>query len=194
MDFAQPQDADDTISTWCRPCHSVRLKPGPVDGCRQNSDIIGWYAYLHISSKFMVLALTGRKQDQSYSEEKSTETFSLFFNPGRVCDKVGTSFTAFRFQTEGCSRPVGSCLSNQLLDLYDKDMNRSRDGLTPLHLLGRYSSVPQIQAVRTCEASFTLRHSVLVYRSIQCANFRLMNTIQLRKPQTYEHKRFVHFS
>ncbi|GMH43713.1 hypothetical protein BSKO_11635 [Bryopsis sp. KO-2023] len=63
---------------------------------------------------------------------------------GRECDRVGTSFTAFRYQSGACQKPVGSCLSNQLLDRYEKDLNRTRDGLTPLHLLGRYTGQPAI--------------------------------------------------
>ena len=32
---------------------------------------------------------------------------------GNECDKIGVSYTAFRYQSEACSRPVGSCLGYQ---------------------------------------------------------------------------------
>ncbi|CAI7925839.1 unnamed protein product, partial [Closterium sp. NIES-54] len=41
------------------------------------------------------------------------ERYSL---DGSECSKVGTSFSAFRFEPDRCQRSVGSCLSNQLLD------------------------------------------------------------------------------
>eukprot|EP00210_Caulerpa_lentillifera_P005322 g5085.t1 len=58
---------------------------------------------------------------------------------GSECNKVGTSFTAFRFQTDGCSRPVGTCLANQLQDKYDEDLDRASTGQTPVYLISRYS-------------------------------------------------------
>ncbi|CAI5951715.1 unnamed protein product [Closterium sp. NIES-64] len=67
---------------------SVPLQPGSPTFGRFTSDTSGWLLV-------------------------DKERYSL---DGSECNKVGTSFSAFRFEPERCQRSVGSCLSNQLLD------------------------------------------------------------------------------
>ena len=57
---------------------------------------------------------------------------------GSECDKIGTSFSAFRFQSSGCSRVVGSCLNNQIGQLVAADESRVKQGKDPLYFVARY--------------------------------------------------------
>lgn len=53
--------------------------------------------------------------------------------------QVGTSFTAFRNQPNGCSRAPGTCLGGQLADLYADDEARIASGLVPLYSVKQFS-------------------------------------------------------
>ena len=45
--------------------------------------------------------------------------------PGDECNKIGTSYSAFNNQPgDACSQPLGSCLSNQISNIYEQDMKR----------------------------------------------------------------------
>lgn len=63
---------------------------------------------------------------------------SLFDLSGRTCDKIGVSYTAFRYQPEGCHRPAGSCLFEQLDDFHNEDTLRVQSGQQPQNLVSRY--------------------------------------------------------
>lgn len=52
--------------------------------------------------------------------------------------QVGTSFTAFRYQPNGCARAPGSCLRGQLKDLYEEDAARVGAGMAPLYSVRQY--------------------------------------------------------
>ena len=39
---------------------------------------------------------------------------------------------------EGCQQPQGSCLSNQLYDLYQADVKRISQGTTPVNFVSRW--------------------------------------------------------
>ncbi len=54
------------------------------------------------------------------------------------CDKIGVSYTAFRYQTEACDRPFGSCLNNQIFHYEMEDQERAARGLSPLYNIRRY--------------------------------------------------------
>ena len=58
---------------------------------------------------------------------------------GAECDKVGTSFAAFRYQGGACRRSPGTCLTNQLKDLHVADQQRVRAGRAPLYLVSQYA-------------------------------------------------------
>ncbi|CAJ1345563.1 unnamed protein product, partial [Effrenium voratum] len=60
---------------------------------------------------------------------------SLFDLSGRTCDKIGVSFTAFRYQPEACNRPAGSCLFSQLEDFYLQDLARAQSGQSPMYMV-----------------------------------------------------------
>ncbi|CAK0755627.1 hypothetical protein CVIRNUC_002389 [Coccomyxa viridis] len=60
---------------------------------------------------------------------------------GTVCNKVGTSYTAFRYgQTSACQQPQGSCLGNQLADYYNADIARIGQGTTPISFVSRWGA------------------------------------------------------
>ncbi|CAJ1429745.1 unnamed protein product [Effrenium voratum] len=60
---------------------------------------------------------------------------SLFDLSGRTCDKIGVSFTAFRYQPEACNRPAGSCLFSQLENFYLQDLARAQSGQSPMYMV-----------------------------------------------------------
>ncbi|EFJ46134.1 hypothetical protein VOLCADRAFT_105708 [Volvox carteri f. nagariensis] len=68
---------------------------------------------------------------------------SLISLDGRTCDKIGTSFSAFRYQPSGCHRAVSTCLKGQLKDLYDEDMDRIKKGRAPLYMVSQYPGYEQ---------------------------------------------------
>ncbi|GLC38811.1 hypothetical protein PLESTM_000779900 [Pleodorina starrii] len=62
----------------------------------------------------------------------------MFSMDGKACDKIGTGFPAFRDQQNGCSRAQQTCLSGQLNDLWDADMERIRKGGLPLYMVTQF--------------------------------------------------------
>lgn len=54
------------------------------------------------------------------------------------CNKVGVSYSAFRYQGDACNKPLGSCLSNQIYDLGVQDSARIASGMPPLYNITRY--------------------------------------------------------
>ncbi|CAI7802936.1 unnamed protein product, partial [Closterium sp. NIES-54] len=71
------------------------------------------------------------------------ERYSL---DGSECSKVGTSFSAFRFEPDRCQRSVGSCLSNQLLDFAQEDAQRVAQGLDPIHALSSLGPISTLES------------------------------------------------
>jgi hypothetical protein len=61
------------------------------------------------------------------------------------CDKIGVSYTSFKFQPDRCSKPFGSCLSNQIYHFEMEDQSRLSRGLTPLYNIQRYGGGPANQ-------------------------------------------------
>lgn len=70
----------------------------------------------------------------------------MFINPSEVsfdgeeCNKVGTSYTAFRNQENKCDRPVQSCFQNQLEHKHKTDVKRLENGQAPLHFINGYGN------------------------------------------------------
>ncbi|HRG13806.1 MAG TPA: HAP2/GCS1 family protein [Macellibacteroides fermentans] len=54
---------------------------------------------------------------------------------GMECNKIGTSYYAFNTQSDKCTQVVGSCLNNQLYDLYTNDIEKIKAGKSPQYLL-----------------------------------------------------------
>ena len=63
---------------------------------------------------------------------------SLVSLDGRDCDRVGTSYSAFRSQPNACASTAESCLRNQIRDLRASDAARVSQGMTPRYLVGRW--------------------------------------------------------
>lgn len=59
---------------------------------------------------------------------------------GRECDKIGVSYSAFRYASDKCNQRVGSCLANQLDDYHEEDMERKRSGESPKFFLEGFGS------------------------------------------------------
>ena len=55
---------------------------------------------------------------------------SLF---GAECNKIGVSYSSFRFQSDFCTQEFGSCTESQLADLFQEDQDAADSGAT-----GRY--------------------------------------------------------
>jgi len=54
---------------------------------------------------------------------------------GTECNKIGTSFTAFQTQGNKCEQDAGSCLENQIANLFAQDIQRVIENKTPQYLL-----------------------------------------------------------
>ena len=89
---------------------------------------------------------------------------------GTRCNAIGTSFAAFNTQPGACTQPQGSCLGNQIYDLYSADKAAIRAGATPkyfLSALGVGSILDPLAnsanptSKRLALPSSTLRNSVL---------------------------------
>ena len=63
---------------------------------------------------------------------------------GTECNKVGTSYTAFRGQSNKCNMPVSSCFQNQLNDLHNEDVSRQTNNKLPLYFLTRYGKFTSV--------------------------------------------------
>lgn len=50
---------------------------------------------------------------------------------GSQCNKIGVGYTAFRYESGKCEKLIGSCLLNQLEDIYQEDMNLLNNGTSP---------------------------------------------------------------
>lgn len=57
---------------------------------------------------------------------------------GSECDKIGTLYSAFRTQPNGCKQKPMTCLQNQLLDFHNSDIERIRTGKIPQYHIVRY--------------------------------------------------------
>ncbi|KAI5060382.1 hypothetical protein GOP47_0024802 [Adiantum capillus-veneris] len=57
---------------------------------------------------------------------------------GRVCDRIGTLYTAFCNQISRCTSPFNSCLRFQLQDYIEEDSSRLLKGLRPRFALTQY--------------------------------------------------------
>lgn len=63
----------------------------------------------------------------------------MISHDGSECDKVGSSFLAFKNQPNRCKRPVGTCLRNTPDELLTADQSRLESGETPSYLLTRFT-------------------------------------------------------
>jgi hypothetical protein len=70
----------------------------------------------------------------------------MFLSPSEItfdgteCNKIGTSYSAFRYQPNKCDQPVQSCFQNQLEHKHQEDLKRLEKGQAPLHLIGGYGN------------------------------------------------------
>nr|BAO57178.1 generative cell specific-1 [Gonium pectorale]BAO57179.1 generative cell specific-1 [Gonium pectorale] len=64
---------------------------------------------------------------------------SMLSLDGNACDKVGTAFSAFRHQPNGCGRAPQTCLSGQLKDLWEADLQRIATGRVPQYMVTQYT-------------------------------------------------------
>eukprot|EP00877_Chromochloris_zofingiensis_P011445 jgi/Chrzof1/6554/Cz19g00260.t1 len=106
-------------------------------------DLAGYTQLPVLSSKLLMIPrpLTNQTLDDVLGDKSNwmlVDT-SLVSYDGQACDKVGTSFGAFRNQANGCKRAPQVCLTNQLKDLRTIDSNRIALGQVPLYLVAQYT-------------------------------------------------------
>ncbi|CAD7966704.1 unnamed protein product [Amoebophrya sp. A120] len=71
---------------------------------------------------------------------------SFFDLSGETCDRIGVAWAAFKYQSEMCERPVGSCVKNQIENFHQEDTQRvgenydpqDESGQKPLYFVSRY--------------------------------------------------------
>eukprot|EP00873_Tetraselmis_striata_P012470 jgi/Tetstr1/432734/TSEL_022100.t1 len=93
---------------------------------------------------------TSNQTDQWLLIDKDMISFD-----GRECNKVGTSYHAFRFESDRCEKSSGSCLHSQLLDIVEEELARIRVGTTPRFMLTRWG-VKQQQVLSGSSAAMRL--------------------------------------
>jgi len=57
---------------------------------------------------------------------------------GLTCDKIGVSYSAFKWQANACYGRLGSCLGSQLDDVYQDDQERIAAGSPPTSLVSSF--------------------------------------------------------
>ncbi|EAR82880.2 male gamete fusion factor (macronuclear) [Tetrahymena thermophila SB210] len=70
---------------------------------------------------------------------------TMFTLDGTQCNKIGVSYSGFRQQSSSCSQPVGSCLQNQLENLYQSDLILLSQNKQPKYLLESQGNFNQVQ-------------------------------------------------
>ena len=60
---------------------------------------------------------------------------TMFTLDGRECDKIGSSYFAFKTQGSKCQVSRGSCLNNQIYDLINEDLYLMQNNKSPKYLL-----------------------------------------------------------
>ena len=112
---------------------------------------------------------------------------------GTVCNKIGVSFNAFQMESGACQNVAGSCLNNQLENLYQADLEKSQRGLVGEYLIGNYgefslftSSVSndrylalKVEQIQNSIVTLTFPADDIVFVSTRCALF-LLGTLPLR--------------
>lgn len=104
----------------------------------------------------MIPTPAGEGPQESYSRrfnEWMVVDSSKVTTTGLECDKIGVDYAVFRnSQPNGCGTPQGSCLRNQIYDLYFQDLARIDSGREPLYFVGRYGGgTDNVQQMRAAE-------------------------------------------
>ncbi|KAF6259714.1 dihydrouridine synthase-domain-containing protein [Scenedesmus sp. NREL 46B-D3] len=119
------------------------LSAGRTLGAKLLGDLAG-YTQLPVLSE-RVLLIPHPRSGQSVSDVFANRTEWMLLDRSRVsfdggeCDKVGTSFTAFRYQPGACVRAPQVCLTNQLRDILEAERARIASGRAPLYLVSQYT-------------------------------------------------------
>lgn len=120
-----------------------RLQDGTVEA-RLKGDLAGYRSLPNLQGRFAMVPFPKGQAPSAVLGAGTAnwmilEAYQVSLD-GTACDRVGTSFTAFRYHPGACDRPVGACLGNQLKDLREQDVERVRNGLAPTHSLARYGA------------------------------------------------------
>lgn len=100
---------------------------------------------------------------------------------GTQCDKIGVWYSAFRDQSNMCNRPIGSCLHNQVKDLWNADAPARARNQSRLSL-SRYGT-PVARTTITNNSSIGLEYMVnqiqdtLVAMEITADNIRFIRNV-----------------
>lgn len=100
------------------------------------------------------------------------------------CDKIGVSYTSFKFQSDRCSRPFESCLSNQIYHYQLEDQLRLSKGLKPLYNIQRFGGGQANQGqLRELSSGLSLKlplkqmRTSLIQVSIKADGFRYVRNV-----------------
>lgn len=106
--------------------------------------------------------------------DKSTITFD-----GTECNKVGTSYSGFRGQSNKCSSLVGSCFQNQLDDLHKNDVQRQNSNQAPLHFISRYGNFSMVNSaeIRYLEMQLAGSYPSMVTLELNADSLKFITTV-----------------
>jgi len=92
-----------------------------------------------IDDLFCILQPTPIQSPPTHTNQPNPHTHTHTTHTPCLRNKVGTSFSAFRNQPNGCGRAPGSCLRGQLKDLFEEDEARVAAGLVPLYSVKQFA-------------------------------------------------------
>ena len=152
IDNATLATLDEGATTFSGKDTSETLTLSPVQTIATSSrgdvlaELVGDFAaYAELSSLqghwLMIPVQPGLSPNQILSS--NLDMWSIFDSSmvsatGDECDKIGVSYTSFRYHTDACNRPFGSCLNNQIFHFEVEDQSRMSRGLVPLYNVQRY--------------------------------------------------------
>jgi len=95
------------------------------------------------------------------------------------CNKVGTSYSAFRNQNSKCNQKVQSCFKSQLEDFYTEDINAELAGSKPKYLLRAFGNFTVIQTPtdRFLQLELTGRYATLITLEISADSLKFITNI-----------------
>jgi hypothetical protein len=98
---------------------------------------------------------------------------------GTECNKIGTSYSAFRSQGNKCEMPVNSCFGSQLDDLHQDDVKRESEGQSPLHLLSRFGDFAMVKDLNQRFIDFEVKgsYSSLISLALNADDLRFIKTV-----------------
>ncbi|CAM6100529.1 unnamed protein product [Calypogeia fissa] len=80
----------------------------------------------------------GKSEKVSHVDQWLTLPKEYFTLDGGECDKIGVSYSAFKFQTKACDQPPQSCCGNQINVFAQEESQRMLGGEAPKYAFSQY--------------------------------------------------------